>query len=202
MSHGDVLHQFDELPQQRLAVRLGMWAFLVTEVMLFGALFAAYAIYRFRDPAGFAADSGHLDIAAGATNTAVLIGSSFAMALGVGMISRGKIRATIILLALTAFLGTAFLGIKSYEYSHKIADGLLPGKSIFYSLYWMMTGIHAVHMIIGLGVLAWMIYLLLKQSLPLERKRAAVEVAGLYWHFVDIVWVFLFPLLYLAGRHA
>jgi cytochrome c oxidase subunit 3 len=178
-----------------------MWVFLVTEVMLFGAIFTAYAIYRFRDPAGFSADSRHLDLIAGATNTVVLIASSFAMALSVSTISHGKIRSTQILLAATGFLGTVFLGIKAYEYSHKIHDGLLPGKSIFYSLYWMMTGIHAIHMIIGLGVMVWMIVFLATHA-PLERKRSAVDVAGLYWHFVDVVWVFLFPLLYLVGRHA
>jgi cytochrome c oxidase subunit 3 len=209
----EVLHQFDSLPQQRLAVRLGMWSFLVTEVMLFGAIFGAYTIYRFLHPRVFEVGSHHLDLMAGAINTAVLIASSFTMALAVSQIAHGKKRATIALLIATMIFGAAFLGIKGYEYSHKIADGLVPGAryvefapevgstQIFFAFYWIMTGIHAAHMIIGLGVLLAMVVAVWR-NIPLERQRSQVEVAGLYWHFVDIVWVFLFPLLYLIGRHA
>jgi cytochrome c oxidase subunit 3 len=208
----EVLHQFDSLAQQRLAVRLGMWTFLVTEVMLFGAIFGAYTIYRFSYPAGFAAGSQHLDLVAGAINTAILISSSFTMALAVAQIAAGRPRSTIALLVATMLLGSAFLGIKAYEYAHKIADGLVPGPGfielaselgstqLFYCFYWVMTGIHAAHMIIGIGVLAAMIAAVWRK-IPLERKRSQIEIAGLYWHFVDIVWVFLFPLLYLIGRH-
>jgi cytochrome c oxidase subunit III len=208
----EVLHQFDSLAQQRLAVRLGIWTFLVTEIMLFGAVFGAYTIYRFLYPAMFAASSHHLDVKAGAINTAVLIGSSLTMALAVHQAGYGRRRSTISFLFATMFLGTVFLGIKAYEYSHKIHDHLVPGPSfiepapelgssqIFFSFYWMMTGIHAAHMIIGLGVLLAMVVAVWR-NIPLERQRSQVEVTGLYWHFVDIVWVFLFPLLYLIGRH-
>lgn len=203
-----VLHQFDSLPQQRLAVRLGIWTFLVTEVMLFGAIFGAYTVYRYLYPAMFAAASHHLDVVAGAINTAVLIGSSLTMALAVHQSTAGRRGSTLFLLLATMFLGTAFLGIKAYEYSHKIQDGLVPGPSfsgpateqIFFSFYWLMTGVHAAHMIIGLGVMAAMVYAVWK-NIPPERQRSQIEVTGLYWHFVDIVWVFLFPLLYLIGRH-
>lgn len=211
-AHGDVLHQFEALPQQRLAVRLGIWTFLVTEVMLFGTVFAAYTVNRFLHGATFTAGSHHLDVVAGAINTGVLISSSLTMALAVSQAAYGRRRSTIIFLIATMIFGTLFLGIKSYEYAHKIHDHLVPGvgfiepapelgsSQIFFSFYWLMTGIHAAHMVIGLGVLAAMVYVVWRNG-PLERKRSQVEVAGLYWHFVDIVWVFLFPLLYLIGRH-
>lgn len=207
-----VLHQFDTLPQQRLAVRLGIWTFLVTETMLFGAIFGAYTVYRFLYPAMFTASSHHLDVVAGAINTAVLIGSSLTMALAVHQSTAGRRGSTIFLLLATMFLGTVFLGIKAYEYSHKIHDGLVPGpgfvepapelgsSQIFFSFYWLMTGVHAAHMIIGLGVMAVMVFGVWRNN-PAERQRSQIEVTGLYWHFVDIVWVFLFPLLYLIGRH-
>ena len=211
-AHGDVLHQFDSLPQQRLAVRLGIWTFLVTEVMLFGTVFGAYTVNRFLHERMFAASSHHLDVVAGTINTAVLITSSLTMALAVSQAAQGRRRPTIALLVATMIFGTVFLGIKSYEYAHKIHDHLVPGPGfvepvpelgstqMFFSFYWLLTGIHAAHMVIGLGVLSVMIFVV-GRNIPLERKRSQVEVAGLYWHFVDIVWVFLFPLLYLIGRH-
>jgi cytochrome c oxidase subunit III len=208
----ELLHQFDDLAQQRLAVRLGMWVFLITEVMLFGGLFCAYTIYRVQAPQAFGAASRMLDIQWGAINTAVLIASSFTMALAVRQAELARKKSTIALLAATMLLGATFLGIKAIEYAHKAHEHLIPGAhfvepapeagsgQLFFSFYFVMTGTHAFHMILGLGVLLAMIYTVARNPSP-ERRRSQVEIAGLYWHFVDIVWVFLFPLLYLVERH-
>jgi cytochrome c oxidase subunit III len=205
-------HHFDSPVQQREAASLGMWVFLVTEVMFFGGLFLAYVVYRWSFPRAFAAASRELDIVLGTTNTAVLIASSLTMALAVRSAQRGKRRPLVLFLLLTMVLGSAFLGIKTYEYHHKFVEGLVPGAAfhfegpeaahaeIFFCLYFAMTGLHALHMIIGLGVLAVMLVLGARGRFgPLYHNP--VECSGLYWHFVDIVWIFLFPLLYLVGRH-
>jgi len=205
-------HHFDSPAQQREAASLGMWVFLVTEVMFFGGLFLAYAVYRWSFPRAFAAASRELDIVLGTTNTAVLIASSLTMALAVRSAQRGKRRPLVLFLLLTMVLGSVFLGIKTYEYHHKFVEGLVPGAAfhfegeeaahaeIFFCLYFAMTGLHALHMIIGLGVLAVMLVLGARGRFgPLYHNP--VECSGLYWHFVDIVWIFLFPLLYLVGRH-
>ena len=208
-----VAHHFDDAGQQHDAATLGMWAFLVTEIMFFGGMFLAYTIYRSSFPEAFAHASHHLDVRLGTLNTAVLIGSSFTMALAVHGAQVGWRRGPIALcLILTMLLGTVFLGVKSLEYGHKFHEGLVPGPhfaydgpdarpaQIFFSLYFAMTGFHALHMVIGLGLLTWLV-------LGTRRGRfgphyfTPVEMTGLYWHFVDIVWIFLFPLLYLIGRH-
>jgi cytochrome c oxidase subunit III len=208
-----VAHHFDDAEQQHAAASLGMWAFLVTEIMFFGGMFLAYSIYRTGAAEAFAHASHHLDVRLGTLNTAVLIGSSFTMALAVHGAQVGWRRGPIALcLALTMALGTVFLCVKGYEYAHKFHEHLVPGPAfaydgpdarhaqIFFSLYFTMTGFHALHMIIGLGILTWLM-------LGVRRGRfgpayfTPVEMAGLYWHFVDIVWIFLFPLLYLIGRH-
>jgi len=205
-------HHFDDFEQQRDASWNGMWIFLATEVMFFGGMFAAYATYRFVYPQGFASASNHLNFWLGGINTAVLICSSFTMALAVRSAQLGERKPLIMFLVLTMVLGAAFLGIKFTEYYHKFEEHLVPGydfryeaalerpASIFFSLYFAMTGMHALHMIIGIGLLAFL-------TLGARRDRFTpayhipVEVVGLYWHFVDIVWIFLFPLLYLLGRH-
>jgi cytochrome c oxidase subunit 3 len=205
-------HHFDSPAQQREAASLGMWVFLVTEVMFFGGLFLAYVVYRWSYPQAFAAASHELDIVLGTTNTALLIASSLTMALAVRSAQLGRRLPLVVFLALTMALGSAFLGIKMYEYHHKFVEGLVPGAAfhfpgpeapraeIFFCLYFAMTGLHALHMIIGLGVLAVMLVLGGRGRFgPLYHNP--VECSGLYWHFVDIVWIFLFPLLYLIGRH-
>ena len=205
-------HHFDTPEQQKDASTLGMWLFLVTEVMFFGGLIAAYIIYRTLYPDAFVAGSHHLDITLGGTNTAVLIVSSLTMALAVRAAQLGGRKGVIVFLILTMVLGSAFLGIKYLEYSHKFHDHLVPGPNfqfegpeaqhaqLFFSLYFAMTGVHALHMIIGIGLLMW---LLIKSALGRFSTHyfTPVEMVGLYWHFVDIVWIFLFPLLYLIGRH-
>ena len=210
--HPALAHHFDSLEQQKEASTLGMWVFLVTEVLFFGGLFAAYCVYRNWYPDAFAAASHELDVTLGAINTAVLITSSLTMALGVHAAQLGQRRLLMIFLVATMILGAAFLGIKGVEYYHKFAEHHVPGPAfhfekehfrhaqIFFSLYFVMTGLHALHMIIGIGIMLVMLWWAWRGTITAE-YYAPIEISGLYWHFVDIVWIFLFPLLYLLGRH-
>jgi cytochrome c oxidase subunit 3 len=223
--HPSLQHHFENMEQQREAGTLGMWVFLVTEIMFFGGMFLAYTLYRYQYPVAFATASNHLDIRLGAINTAVLIISSFTMAMAVYTTQVGKRMASIWCLILTMILGATFLGIKAVEYYEKYRDHLIPGRLIpgnpfnpdvhalhlpvgvpvgnvelFYWIYFAMTGMHALHMIIGLGIMTWLLINTWRHKYSPE-YFAPVEVSGLYWHFVDIVWIFLFPLLYLLGRH-
>jgi cytochrome c oxidase subunit 3 len=210
--HPALAHHFDDLEQQKEASTLGMWVFLVTEVLFFGGLFLVYAIYRSWYPGAFAVASHELDVVLGTVNTAVLIGSSLTMALAVHAAQTGDRRKLLVFLALTMALGAVFLGIKGVEYMHKFEEGHVPGPGfrfeaehfreaqIFFSLYFVMTGLHALHMIIGLGIMAWMFWWA-KRGVVTPEYASPIEISGLYWHFVDIVWIFLFPLLYLLGRH-
>ena len=211
--HPALAHQFDSLGQQTEAATLGMWVFLVTEVLFFGGLFVTYAVYRAFYPAAFSAGSHELDIVLGGINTAVLITSSLTMALAVHAAQLGQRRLLMLFLTATMILGSVFLGIKAVEYYHKFAEHHVPGAGfqfekehqrhaqIFFSLYFIMTGLHALHMIIGIGVLLVMWIWAWRGTITAE-YFAPIEISGLYWHFVDIVWIFLFPLLYLIGRHA
>ena len=210
--HPALAHHFDNLDQQQEAASFGMWVFLLTEILFFGALFMVYTIYRVWYPEAFAAASHHLDIPLGTINTAVLIGSSLTMALAVHSAQLNSRKGIMVFIALTMVLGGVFLGIKAVEYSHKFHEHLVPGQlfafdpqffrpaQIFFSLYFMMTGLHALHMIIGMGLMTWMLVWAYNGTLS-DGYYSPVEVVGLYWHFVDIVWIFLFPLLYLIGRH-
>ena len=213
-------HQFDDMEQQREAGSLGMWLFLITEIMFFGGMFLGYAVYREKYYDAFIQGSHHLDVTLGAVNTVVLIFSSLTMAMAVHAAQLGKRKAIVIWLVLTIVLGGAFLGIKAVEYSHKYHDGLIPGAlwnpqplksdhlggappremQIFYSFYFAMTGMHALHMVIGIVMMLILIRMTMNGRFTTE-YYAPVEISGLYWHFVDIVWIFLFPLLYLIGRH-
>jgi cytochrome c oxidase subunit 3 len=206
--HGLVAHQFEDLAQQKEADSLGMWLFLATEVLFFGALFTAYATYRYLYPAGFTEGSHHLNVPLGTFNTGVLLCSSLSVALAVHAAEQGHRRRLVILLLLTIFFGTAFLGVKAYEYYVDYHEGLIPAfnwtqtgehaheQELFFSLYFIMTGIHALHMIIGLAIWAVLTFMAWRGWFTPE-KHIPVELVGLYWHFVDIVWVFLFPMLYL-----
>ena len=205
-------HHFDNLEQQSEAATLGMWVFLVTEVLFFGGLFLVYLVYRSWYPDAFAAASHELDVTLGTINTVVLITSSLTMALAVHASQEGHRRLLMIFLVLTMILGVTFLGIKSVEYYHKFVEHHIPGPGfqfekeyirhaqLFFSLYFVMTGLHAVHMIIGLGIMTWMLWWSWRGVISREYFNP-IEISGLYWHFVDIVWIFLFPLLYLIGRH-
>lgn len=212
VEHPEVLqHQFDDLEQQMDASTLGMWVFLLTEIMFFGGLFAAYTVYRAAYPDGFAAGSLRLDLTLGGLNTVVLIASSLTMALAVRAAQLGKRRDLVAFLTATLGLGLVFLVVKVFEYHHKYVERLIPGPNFFFEgphaaqaqmmfcFYFAMTGMHALHMVVGVGLLTYFI----------SKARAGrytaqyywpVEVMGLYWHFVDIVWIFLFPLLYLIGH--
>jgi cytochrome c oxidase subunit 3 len=212
--HPALAHHFDDLEQQQEAATLGMWVFLATEVMFFGGLFLAYVVYRTWYPQAYVAASHHLDVTLGGINTAVLIASSLTMALAVHAAQTDSRRSSIVFLLLTILLGLVFLGIKAVEYRDKFEHHLVPGfrfvwdgdpslaapVQIFYSLYFAMTGMHALHMIIGVGIMAVMAVLSYRGWFSSE-YYSPMEVSGLYWHFVDIVWIFLFPLLYLIGLH-
>jgi cytochrome c oxidase subunit 3 len=211
-------HHFDDLTQQHAAGVLGMWAFLTTEVLLFGALFTGYTVYRIKYADVFAAASGHLDIRLGTVNTAILISSSLTMALAVFFAQAGRRRLTLAFLGLTMVLGLVFLGIKAFEWTHDYHEGLVPAVNftaarweqaglnarhaqLYFSLYFLMTGLHALHMVVGLGVMIWIAARAARNEFSAE-YYTPVELMGLYWHFVDIVWIFLFPLFYLIGTRA
>jgi cytochrome c oxidase subunit III len=206
------LHQqFDDIEQQRSAARLGMWIFLATELLFFGGLFLAYTVYRSLYPQAFAAASHHTEVTLAGINTGILLFSSTLMALGVRAAELKNRKQLVWLLSGTAFLGILFMTIKGIEYHKDFVEHLVPGPNfqwnqsyrpqaeIFFWLYFAMTGLHAIHVTVGifvlltLGVLAWFGKFTVGDYTP-------VEVAGLYWHFVDVVWIFLFPLMYLAGH--
>jgi cytochrome c oxidase subunit III len=237
--HPALQHHFDTMAQQREAATLGMWVFLLTEVLFFGGLFIAYTIYRMWYYEAFAEASKSIAISWGLFNTAVLIGSSLTMALAVRSAQTSQRKATVNWLLATIVLGTVFLGVKVIEYADKFEHHHVPGPNfvwaaeheaapggshdaaapaggghaltmspaelqrttqIFFSLYFTMTGLHALHMIVGIVILfiiAWMAH----RGRFDSEWHAPVEMTGLYWHFVDIVWIFLFPLLYLVERH-
>lgn len=285
-------HQFEDMKQQEESVNIGMWMFLVQEIMFFGGMFTVYLVFRSRFPMAFAAGSNHLDVVMGFVNTLVLIVSSLTMALGVYYAQKSNRNMQVIMIILTMIFGATFLGVKVVEYTDKYNHGLVPisgwnkktkaGEKtehtsfafpfetkasaaeskteehpyvnpkgefqwnygvelveqaqnapqgnyltesekigyfdingttralnkdkftdkvrIFFYIYFVMTGLHALHMIIGLGIMAWLLWKAWKGTFSAE-YYTPVEISGLYWHFVDIVWIFLFPLLYLLGRH-
>lgn len=274
-------HQFEDMGQQEESVSIGMWMFLAQEILFFGGLFTAYLVFRSRYPMAFAAGSNHLDAFWGGLNTIVLIVSSLTMALTVYYAQKGNRTLQVVLIILTMFFGSVFLGVKAIEYTDKYNHGLVPvaglnkhikeDKSashaagqekpcwevdhnappvehpnpkgefmwtdcslvkyaqdknfltesekngyfsggqidinkfrdkvrLFYFIYFVMTGLHALHMIVGLGLMTWLLWTAFKGYYNGDYYMP-VEMSGLYWHFVDIVWIFLFPLLYLLGRH-
>jgi cytochrome c oxidase subunit III len=227
--HGDEIpyaHQFEDAEQQKEAVTLGMWAFLATEVLFFGALFCAYAVYRYLYYSAYAHGAEELDTKWGLINTLVLLVSSFTMALAVRCAQIGKKKMTSIYLVLTIVFACCFLGIKYIEYSAKYEHKTMPGMAdfggghradgrimnevwieaggqnlvdqirIFFALYFCMTGLHGIHIVIGVGLLGGILFLNQRNWFG-PNYYSPVEMVGLYWHFVDVVWVFLFPLLYL-----
>ena len=279
-------HQFEDMGQQEESVSIGMWMFLVQEIMFFGGLFTAYLVFRSKYPMAFAAGSNHLNAFWGGLNTLVLIVSSLTMALTVYYAQKGNRNMQVILIVLTMFFGSVFLGVKAIEYTDKYEHGIVPVTGlnkvvkadprsehievkekpcyevdhspagiaeeekdyvnpkgefqwkdcslvklaqdhnyltsaekigyfsngeidadkfrdkvrIFFFLYFVMTGLHALHMIVGLGLMTWLLWTAWKKYYNADYYMP-VEMSGLYWHFVDIVWIFLFPLLYLLGRH-
>ncbi len=205
--------QFDTPWQQKDASTLGMWIFLITEIMFFGGMFLCYTIYRNAYPNVFGAASSTLSATIGAINTCVLLCSSFTMVLAVRSGQLGNRKAIELFLVLTMLLGLVFLGIKGYEWHEKFVEHHVPGPSfhmeneplqgqaqLFFSLYFAMTGLHALHMVVGVGILTTLLVQTHKGKFSAD-YYTPIDIAGLYWHFVDIIWIFLFPLLYLIGRH-
>ncbi len=202
-------HHFESLEKQTHAARLGMWLFLATEVLLFAALFAAYSVYRFLFPTAFAESSRHIETWIGFANTLVLITSSLTVALGLHAVSRGKPRRTALLFGVSVLLGLVFMAFKAVEYTHHFQEGQLPGRfytyaqvqrpgaSLFFTLYFLITGLHAIHVLVGMtglsvvGIGAWRLKYDASYHTP-------VELGGLYWHLVDVIWIFVFPLIYLV----
>jgi cytochrome c oxidase subunit 3 len=216
----ELRHHFADMDQQRDAASLGMWLFLGTEVMFFGGMFCAYLIYRLWYYNEFAAGSRSISLLLGTINTVVLICSSLTVALGVRAAQMGKRKLLVILLLLTMLFGLAFLGIKGIEWYQKYEEHHIPGSTfsaenliqeypgihidpqheqIYFSLYFALTGLHALHMVIGLGIFTVLTFYAWKGKYSPE-YYTPVEIGGLYWHFVDIVWIYLFPLLYLIDR--
>jgi cytochrome c oxidase subunit 3 len=223
--------QFDDLEQQHEASMIGMWLFLATEVLFFGGLITAYVVYRSTSPREVALASRHMAIGLGCLNTVILLGSSLTMALAVRAAQLRSHRELIMYLGLTMALGAGFLGVKAIEYSTEFREHLVPGWNfevehedretiersvqhpdphefarrlgryeMFFVLYFFMTGLHAIHLIIGIGLVSVMTYLSYHRWFS-GGGATQIEVTGLYWHFIDIVWVFLYPMLYLINVH-
>lgn len=207
--HSSILaHHFDDLDQQREAATLGMWTFLATEVLFFGGLFVGYAAYRWLYPDSFAQGSHHLNHLLGGLNTAILLCSSLTMALAVHAAQTNQRGKLVGFLLGTILLAVIFLGVKAFEYYEEYEKGLVPGlhftyqsqgaprMQLFFIFYFIMTSLHAAHMIVGIGILGTLAAKSWRGRYSAEYYNP-IEAAGLYWHFVDIVWIFLYPLLYL-----
>lgn len=201
-------HHFVDSEQQFDAAKFGMWIFLVTEILFFGGLFAAYIIYRAWYPEMFTLASEELNTLWGAVNTIVLIGSSLTVAMAIKSAQLNQIRNIAINLGITITLACIFMLIKYFEWEHKFHLGIFPGESytfegidhpkvsIFFSLYYLMTGLHGIHVLIGIGIMTWLLVRSLRGDFNSE-YYTPIEISGLYWHLVDIIWIFLFPLFYL-----
>lgn len=203
-------HHFESAEHEYSAAKQGVWLFMVTEILMFGGLFVAYAIYHSRYPEVFEAGSKFVDWKMGATNTVVLITSSLTMALGIYFIQKDKIKLAALNLAATIVCGFIFMVIKYFEYSHKIHEGLLPSKyftytgemvqngQLYFGFYYAMTGLHGIHVLIGMGLITWVLIRTLRGDFS-PKHYTAVEGVGIFWHIVDLIWIYLFPLFYLVG---
>jgi cytochrome c oxidase subunit III len=212
-AHEVLGEQYPDLAHQGETAEFGMWAFIATEVLFLGGLFAAYSIYRYLHPVGVAAAAAHTKIVIGSANTAILLSSSFFMSWASLAARAGDNRVCARVMAVAAALGTAFIVLKGVEYTEEIGEHLWPGPSfhldtaepkageIFYFLYWLMTGIHALHLIIGIGAVTAIAWRARRGDFS-PAYHSPVRVVSLYWHFVDVVWIFLFALIYLPGRGA
>lgn len=215
MSHGNshrahLAHHFSEVEQQKESAKMGMWLFLLTEILLFGGLFCAYAVYRAWHPDMFHNAHRFLNVYLGALNTYVLISSSVTMALAIRSMQLNDRRRAIIFLVATLAFAAVFLVVKYFEYSHKFHLGQLPGKyytftgiegtnpHIFFSIYFSMTGLHGLHVLAGMTAIAWVLVKTIRKRFSAD-YYTPMELTGLYWHLVDVIWIFLFPLLYLIG---
>lgn len=205
-----VPHHFDSAEQAFESSKLGLWLFLVTEILLFGGLFVAYIMFRALYPEMFHEASHHLNKVLGAINTVVLICSSLTMAMAVDRTRQNDSGKANQYLMMTLFFAACFMIIKYVEYSHKIHEGLLPGANftfeaiqhpkapLYFSLYFMMTGLHGIHVLAGMGLISWILIRSNKGHFN-SQYYTPVELVGIYWHLVDLIWIYLFPLLYLIG---
>lgn len=217
VSQGTLKHYFTTPEQQFDAAKMGMWLFLVTEILLFSGMFVAYAVYRAWHPEVFAHASELLDWRLGALNTVVLLASSFTVALSIHFVQKGENEKVAVLLILTLLCAAIFMVVKYFEYTGKFEHGVFPGAAFaphgeasghdyaeydvpfaaqFFSIYFVMTGIHGVHVLVGMGLFVWLFTRVIRGHFSPE-WYTPVELTGLYWHLVDIIWIFLFPLLYL-----
>jgi cytochrome c oxidase subunit 3 len=186
--------------------KYGMWFFLYTELLFFGGMFILYSMYRSKYPGEFHAGASQENLLLGSINTAVLLTSSLALASAILAVRKGKYMISMLLQGATVLMGGTFLVIKYFEWSEKIARGIYPnspvllkmkgGEILFFGLYYVMTGIHGLHVFIGMIVISFMIYFTATGDITSE-NFSKIENTGLYWHFVDIIWVYLFPLFYL-----
>jgi cytochrome c oxidase subunit 3 len=205
-------HHFKNAWHEYLTSKEGIWLFMVTEILMFGGLFVAYAIFHQKYPEMFAEGAGHLNWKMGFLNTLVLITSSLTMALGIHYIQKGDNNKAVMNLALTVICGCIFMVVKYFEYTHKFHMGIYPGKfldvakvgaqhsnlGLYFGLYFCMTGLHGTHVLIGMGLILWVLMRTMKGDFGPE-YFTAVEGVGIFWHIVDLIWIFLFPLLYLVG---
>ncbi len=205
-------HHWNNAEQEFSAAKMGLWLFLATELLMFGGLFVGYAVYRAELPVTFFEAHKVLSIPLGAVNTAVLITSSLTMALAIRGAMLNQQKQMMAMLVITFLCAATFMVIKlAFEWPHKFHDGTLPGKfyfyeglagverpHIFFSLYFLMTGLHGIHVVLGMAVIAWLIWKGSKGAFY-SGYYTPVEMTGLYWHLVDLIWIFLFPLFYLIG---
>jgi cytochrome c oxidase subunit 3 len=208
MQPSPLAHHFENLEKQAHAARLGMWLFLATEILLFTVLFAAYALYRFLFPEAFALSSRALETWVGFVNTIVLVTSSLTVATGLNAATRGDGRKTALWFGISVLLAFVFLALKAYEYNHHFHTGQLPGRfytyegvtapgaPMYFTLYFLITGLHAIHVIVGMTVLV-VIGALARKGRYSAAYHVPVELGALYWHLVDLIWIFVFPLIYL-----
>jgi cytochrome c oxidase subunit III len=211
MSRSRLAEQFEDLGKQTHAAHLAMWIFLGSEVLLFAGLFTLYVSYRVMYPADFASATEHNNVAIGTINTFILLTSSLTVALSVHAIRASRPRRSAYLLLASMLLGIVFLTLKGVEYAEHFREGILPGAAyrfaelrswganLFFTLYYLMTGLHALHVVAGLVLLGWVLIGCLRGAYSGE-YHTPVELAGLYWHLIDIIWIFLWPLLYLIHR--
>jgi cytochrome c oxidase subunit 3 len=205
-----VHEQFDDLEQQRETASLGMWVFLGSELMFFGGIFLTFTIYRLAYPKAFSEAAYHLDLLTGSVNTFILLTSSFLFSIAISTFETRRRVLTFNVLGLTALLGIAFLAAKGFEYTQDWRHGFFPGSAfryngaehdrvqLFFVLYFIATGVHAVHLLIGIFLTLVLMTLLLVSWFRRDRE-IAIGVFGLYWHFVDFIWIFIFSLFYLLG---
>jgi cytochrome c oxidase subunit 3 len=208
----ELRHHFENMEQQRGASSMGMWVFLVTEIMFFGGMFMAYLTYRYEYFVAWQEGSQHMDFWFGTINTGVLICSSLTMVLAVLAIQQGRRRLTSVMLALTICFAAVFLVVKGVEYHGHWVEHQFPGPSfhfagidprhveMFFVLYFVMTGFHALHVLVGMGLVSTVLYMNMRGHYSADYHNP-IENVGLYWHFVDLVWIYLYPLLYLIGHH-